>query len=364
MNFDHCYAVIMAGGGGTRLWPLSRQAHPKQMIHFFKEGTLFQLAVRRLLSLFGNDKIYIVTIAEQANELKRDCPEIPSENFLIEPQPRGTASVIGLSAIALKELDPQAIMAVLTSDHFIKNDDVFQELVRASVEVASADYLVTLGVIPTYPATGYGYIQRGDLIGEYLNMPVYIARRFKEKPDKAQAEAFIESHDHDWNSGMFVWRVDRILGEFKRQMPEFMDSLMQIEENWNSMNRDVVIQKVWPKIKPQTIDYGIMENADRMVVIPATGLGWSDVGSWESLFEVLPVDEKGNINLGSQSINLETTNSLVYSTGSSRLVVTIGLNNLIIVDTGDALLVCERSQAQLVRQLVSLLRQNDRTEYL
>jgi len=364
MNLEHCYAVIMAGGGGTRLWPLSRLAHPKQMIHFFKEGTLFQLAVQRLLGLFSSDKIYVVTIAEQASELKRDCPEIPPENFLIEPQPRGTASVIGLGAIALKERDSQAIMAVLTADHYIKHDEIFQKLIRASVEVASGDYLVTLGVIPTYPATGYGYIQHGNLIGKYQDMPVYIARKYKEKPDESQARAFIKSGDHDWNSGMFVWRVDRILKEFKRQMPELNSTLMQIAKDWNTSNREAVIQKVWPEINPQTIDYGIMEKAKRVVVIPATDLGWSDVGSWESLFEVLPVDEDGNLNMGSQSINLNTNDSLVYSTNPAKLVVTIGLNNLIVVDTGDALLVCERSKAQQVRQLVNQLRQNNRTEYL
>jgi mannose-1-phosphate guanylyltransferase len=364
MNFDHCYAVIMAGGGGTRLWPLSRQARPKQMVHFFEKGTLFQLAVHHLLGLFTYDRIYVVTIADQVADLKRDCPEIPAENFLIEPQPRGTASVIGLAAVVLEKKDPQAIMAVLTADHFIQDNQVYHNLLRGAVEVAEQNYLVTMGITPTYPATGYGYIQYGDLIGCYQGFQAYIVRKFKEKPSEEQARSFLEKGDHAWNSGMFVWRVDQIAGEFRRQMPELAASLKQISDQWDSPDRESVVQQVWPIIKPQTIDYGIMENADRVAVIPAKGLGWSDVGSWDSLFEVLPVDDNGNVVMGGQHIGLETTGTLICTSDSPRLVATIGVNDLIIVDTGDALLVCSRSHAQKVRQVVSILKEKNCTDYL
>ncbi len=364
MNFDHCYAIIMAGGGGTRLWPLSRQARPKQLVRFFEKGTLFQIAIQRLLGLFTYDRIYVVTIAGQADDLQRDCPEIPAENFLIEPQPRGTASVIGLAAVALEKIDSQATMVVLTADHFIQDDRLYHNLLRAAVEIAAQNYLVTLGITPTYPATGYGYIQYGELIGRYQDLPAHTVQKFKEKPTEDQAQSFLEKGDHAWNSGMFVWRVDQISAEFRRQMPELAAGLKQISDQWNSPEREDVIKAVWPRIKPETIDYGIMEHAERVAVIPARGLGWSDVGSWDSMFEVLPVDDLGNVVRGGQHIGIETTRTLIWASNSSRLIATIGVNDLIIVETGDALLVCSRSQAQKVRQMVTILKEKNRLEYL
>ena len=364
MSLEHAYAVIMAGGGGTRLWPLSRQAKPKQLAHIFDQGTLFQMAVHRLLGLFTYDRIYIVTVADQVEDLRRDCPEIPLENYLIEPMPRGTASVIGLGAVALEKRDPKAIMVVLTSDHFIEDGRVFHNLLRASIEAASDNYLVTLGITPTNPSTGYGYIQHGEELGHYQGLPAFLVKKFKEKPKAEQAREFIEKGDHDWNSGMFVWKTDMILREFDRQMPELAAGLWQISASWKTPDRNAVIRRVWPDIKPQTIDYGIMENADREIVIPATGLGWSDVGSWDSLFEVLPVDDKNNVVSGGENISLDTTDTLVFSRGSQRLIVTIGVKDLVIVDTGDALLVCNRNQAQKVRDIVDQLKKTNRTEYL
>ena len=208
------YAVIMAGGGGTRLWPLSRKARPKQMLRLLEERSLFQTSVQRLDGVFPPDRIYVVTVEEQAAELQQQCPQIPAENYLLEPMPRGTASVIGLAAVALKRRDPQAVMAVLTSDHYIGNEPGFRELLAAAYDVAQEDYLVTLGISPTFPATGYGYIQRGALLGSYRDYEVYRALRFKEKPAEKQAQRMLASGDHSWNSGMFVWKVDRILEEF------------------------------------------------------------------------------------------------------------------------------------------------------
>jgi mannose-1-phosphate guanylyltransferase len=364
MNFEHAYAVIMAGGGGTRLWPLSRQAKPKQLANIFDQGTLFQMAIERLLGLFTYDRIYIVTVADQVEDLRRDCPEIPAENFLIEPTPRGTASVIGLGAVALENRDSKAIMVVLTADHFIKEVQVFHNLLRASIEVASDNYLVTMGITPTSPSTGYGYIQHGEELGHYQGLSAYLVKKFKEKPAIEQAREFVDRGDHDWNSGMFVWKTDTILREFDRQMPELAAGLWQISASWKTPDRNSVVRRVWPGIKPQTIDYGIMEHADRVVVIPATGMGWSDVGSWDSLFEVLPSDEKGNVISGGENINLDTSETLIFSKGSGRLIVTIGVKDLVIVDTGDALLVCDRSQTQKVRDIVNQLKVMKRIEYL
>jgi mannose-1-phosphate guanylyltransferase len=353
---ENYYSVIMAGGGGTRLWPLSRQAKPKQMLQLIDERSLFQVAVQRLEDLFPPERILIVTVADQAAELQQQAPEIPEENYLIEPMPRGTASVVGLAGIALRHRDPNAIMAVLTSDHFIGNVDGFLQLLRAAEQVAIDGYLVTLGIEPTSPSTAYGYIQQGDLIGPYHGLSVYHALRFKEKPDEAQAVSLLASGDHAWNSGMFVWKVDQILGEFARQMPQLHDRLENISRSWGMLDQEKVLHQEWSEIIPETIDYGIMEGARKVAVIPAGDLDWNDVGSWDSLFEVLPANETGNIIMGGQHIGLDTSDSLIYQNDENRLVVTIGIENLVIVDTGDVLLVCHKGDAQKVRQVVSRLR--------
>lgn len=357
--FDHYYAVIMAGGGGTRLWPMSRKAHPKQMLQLIEERSLFQTSVERLDGVFSCDQIYVVTVQEQAAELQNQCPDIPVENFLIEPMPRGTASVVGLAAVALRQKDPQATMAILTSDHFIGNEEGFRKLLQSAWEVAQDGYLVTLGISPSFAATGYGYIQRGEQLGSYRGFDVYRALRFKEKPDEVQARKMLEGGDHTWNSGMFVWRVDQILEEFERQMPDLAADLNKIEQAWGKEDGGSVVQSIWPQLKVETIDYGIMEGARQVAVIPASDLRWSDVGSWDSLFDVLPADENGNIVMGGRHYGLETRDSLVYVNQEHRLIVTIGVEDLVLVDTGDVLLVCRKDQAQKVRQVVEHFKKTD-----
>ena len=360
----HFYAVIMAGGGGTRLWPLSRSNSPKQTLQLTDEGTLFQLAVKRLDGLFDPLNMLVVTIAEQLAVLQKQAPQIPLENYLIEPMPRGTASVVGLAAIAIQKRDPEGTMVVLTADHFIANVPKFQQSLKAACSLAQDGYLMTLGITPTFPATGYGYIQRGNFLQESEGMPAYLVTQFKEKPARQLAEEFIRTGDHDWNSGMFIWRIDRILEEFHRHMPELARQLDIIGDAWNTSRKDAVLGHEWPLIKPQTIDYGIMEKASRVGVIPVPDLEWNDVGSWESLFEVLPGDENGNIVLQGNYINIGTTKSMVYSSSSERLVVTIGLENMIVIDTGDALLVCNRRDAQQVRNVVQILKDRGDKRYL
>lgn len=358
------YAVIMAGGSGTRLWPLSRENKPKQMLKIGSDQTFFQIACDRLKGLFAPEKILVVTIAEQAAELKQQVPEIPAENYLIEPMPRGTASVVGLAATVLHKRDPQAVMVVLTSDHAIENVGYFQKLLRAAYKVAQTGMLVTLGITPTVPSTGYGYIQRGERLDSVDGQPVHKVLRFKEKPSAEAAREMLAGKDHDWNSGMFIWRVEDILLEFSTHMPKLAETLKTIQAAWATQAQDDTISKLWPKIEPQSIDYGIMERAQRVAVLPAAGLGWSDVGSWDAVFDLLKPDKEGNILLNALNVCIDSSQNLVISEGTDRLITTIGVEDMVIIDTMDVLLICKRDEAQKVREAVQKLKEAGQTLYL
>jgi mannose-1-phosphate guanylyltransferase len=354
----------MAGGGGTRLWPISRKESPKQLLPLLGRETLFQSTVARLEKLFPHERILVVTVDEQARVMYEQVPSIPTENYLIEPAPRGTASVVALAAAVLQKRDPQAVMAIQTADHHIRNQDLFQYLLHTAFDVANKGYLVTLGITPTFPSTGYGYIQQGDALDGDYKYPVYAVKRFTEKPDEATAQILLRSGDHSWNSGMFVWRVDSILAEVERQMPELYAAVTEIASAWDSPHKEDVIQKLWYDLRSQTVDYGVMEKAERVAVLPAGGLGWSDVGSWDSLFEVLLPDMNGNVSVNSQHLPLDTHNALVYSVNDQRLVVTIGLDDVVVVDAGDVLLVCKTDQSQKVKNIVEHLKRHNQEKFL
>lgn len=361
---EHTYAVIMAGGGGTRLWPVSRKEKPKQLLSLLGKETLFQSTVARLEKLFPPERILIVTVAELAREMQEQAPSIPVENYVIEPAPRGTASVVALAAAVLRKRDPEAVMAIQTSDHYIRNKDLFHYLMRTAFDVANRNYLVTLGITPTFPSTAYGYIQQGDsLDGEY-KYPVYMVKRFIEKPDEETAQQLLRNGDHSWNSGMFVWRADAILEEIEKQMPDLFQAVSEISAAWDTPRRNDVMQEHWQDLKNQTIDYGIMEKAKQVAVLPAGGLGWSDVGSWNSLFEVLLPDMNGNVATNAQHLAVDTHNTLVYSDDEQRLVVTIGLDDMVVVDAGDVLMICKADQSQKVRDVVEHLKRHRQEKYL
>jgi len=361
---EHTYAVIMAGGGGTRLWPVSRRNKPKQLLPLLGEETLFQSTVNRLMDVFTPERILVVTVAEQASEMQVQVPSIPLENYLIEPAPRGTAPAVGLAATILLKRDPEAAMAVLPSDHFIRNRDLFHYLLRTAFNIASRNYLVTLGITPLNPSTAYGYIQQGESLDGDFMYPAYKVRRFKEKPDEKTAQGFLRSGDHSWNSGMFVWRADAILAEINSQIPALAGALNRISAVWNTPESSSTLEALWHDLKVETIDYAVMEKAGRVAVLPAGGLGWSDVGAWDSLFDVLFPDMNGNVAVNSQHLALETHNVLVYGNDPDRLIVTIGLDDMVIVDVDDVLLVCKVDQAQKVREVVEHLKKHRQENYL
>ena len=358
---NHFYALIMAGGVGSRLWPLSRQRSPKQVLPLVGEVSMFRTAVERLRPLFSPDEVFVVVGAEQVDLLKAEQTGIPDRNFIVEPVGRGTAPAIALSAIRLRQHDPTAIMAVLTADHFIGDEESFRAVLQAACEAAAQNHLVTLGITPSFPSTGYGYIERGQHLMNALDYAVYQVMAFREKPDLVTAKHFVVDGRHSWNSGMFVWKVSRFLDELSRTMPEFYQQLMRIDAALGTPDFDWVLHEVWTDVKPQTVDYGVMEKARDVAVIPAE-FGWNDIGSWATLLDILEGDEQGNVTRHAQHLGVDTRNTLVF--GSERLVATIGLQEMIIIDTDDAILVCPKDRAQDVKKIVDELKQQGRAEYL
>jgi mannose-1-phosphate guanylyltransferase len=292
--------------------------------------------------------------------MREQVPDLPAENYIIEPSGRGTAPCIALSALYLRRLNPEAIMAVLTADHFIEKWELFRQALAEAGRLARQGYLVTLGIKPTFPSTGYGYILRDEPLSCGGDLEAYRVKRFTEKPDQPTARKFVATGRYYWNSGMFIWRVADVMAEFHRQMRPLFDQLVEIDSAIGTPQEKEVLERVWPEVEKQTIDYGIMEGARDVAVIPVD-IGWSDVGSWATLLDLLPGDEDGNVVTG-RHLGIDTRRTLFYS--PDRLVATVGLEEMIVVDTGDALLICPKDRAQDVKKIVEELKARGKESFL
>jgi mannose-1-phosphate guanylyltransferase len=351
------YALIMAGGTGTRLWPRSRAATPKQFLPLLGDRTMLQETADRILPLVRPEQIIVVTGQRYIDLVGQQLPEVPPHQLIGEPSGKGSAPAIGLGALTMLAADAHATMVVLSSDHQIRKVDVFREALKAAEELAQQGYLVTLGIQPTEPQTGYGYIQRRQEIGQFNGFAAYEVARFVEKPNHATAKEYVQSGQYSWNAGIFIWRVDTIMNAFGEYLPQLSQQLSAIEQAGGPSN-PAAFGAVWESIENITIDYGVMERAQRIAVIPVD-IGWSDVGDWDSLAELAAEDGRNIIQ--AQHVGIDTRNTFVYS-NSDRVITTIGLDNFLVVDTGDAILVAPRDRAQDVKRVVEELKRQGRTD--
>lgn len=359
---SNAYAVIMAGGPGSRLWPLSRQNRPKPLLSLVDESrSMFQISIERLYPLFTPDRILVVTGAEMMPLFKSQVPDIPAENFIVEPIARDTAPAVGLGAIHVRHRDPDALMAVLTADHYIADVVTFRNVLDVACRVAAQGEIVTLGIAPTYAATGFGYIEKGALKETLDGISIYQLRRFIEKPDQAMAEKLVADGNYSWNSGMFIWPVRRVMAEFEHHAPELSADLERLAAAIHRPDYEALLAEVWPKIHKISVDYALMEHIHEGINVIPVEMGWSDIGNFETLYEILTAKTGDHVVSGRQPLVIDSQRLLIFS---QRLVAAIGIQDMVIIDTNDVLLVCPRDRAQDVKKLVETLKENEQNEYL
>ena len=355
------YAVIMAGGQGTRFWPRSRRKRPKQLLNIVGSESMIRQTVDRLVPLVQPRDVYVVTGKDHMEELVRHVSDVPAGNILAEPEGRNTAPCIGLAAMLLKKKDPGGVMVVLPSDHVILDKEGFVETLKFAADAAGrGDYIITLGMKPDRPETGYGYIKTGIRHEATGRRDIFKVESFVEKPDKKTAEEYVKSGQYLWNAGMFVFKVSTILKAIETHMPELYTGLLRLEPFLGTGGQEKALSEIYGSLPSVSVDYGIMEKADNVLVIPAD-FGWNDVGSWTAIDDLLPRDEHGVV-AHAEHISIDTRDCIVYS--PKKLVATIGVSNLIVVETDDALLICDKSRAQDVKKVVEILEKEGKASYL
>jgi mannose-1-phosphate guanylyltransferase len=364
------YAVIMAGGIGARFWPKGTTKHPKQFLKIVSDHeTMIQTTYKRLEGVFHDEKIFVVTNKAYKNEVHKQLPRIPESNIICEPFGRNTAPCIGLACLFIGQFDQKANVLVIPSDHIIKDTEEYRKVLKCGLQfVSEAGGIVTLGITPTKPETGYGYIQF-DLdkmipvkveADNDIFEKVFKVKTFAEKPNQELAKAFIESGDFLWNSGMFMFRIDTMINEINSQLPELSESLKRLENNLLSNDFEKILESEYGKIKGISIDYGVMEKSHDVYTI-RSDFGWSDVGSWDEIYNIKDKDSNGNVKHG-RTVTINTKNCLIMN--DQRITATVGIEDLLIIDTDDGLLICKRGESQNVREVVDFLRRKGLDEFI
>jgi len=364
---NHLYALIICGGGGTRLWPRSRNKTPKQFSRLFGKETLYQKTVKRLRGLVSPDKIYVVTTGkEYALEIKKETPSIPSKNIFWEPKRRNTAIACGLGTLIIHKKDPQAVVMNFWADHLIKDEGVFRKTEKIASQIAFGEKtLVAIGIKPKWAHTGLGYIKAGNVFKKIEDVSVYKLEKFVEKPDQKTAEKFLESGNYYWNSGMYVWQADFFLRALKNYAPETFSALEKIENAFGRKEFLKVMKLAYEKAPDISVDMAVSEKIKNAFVIPAD-FGWNDVGDWSVIYELVSKDKDGNaiIKFGQKGefVGLGAKNNLIQF--DDQLIAAIGVEDLIIVDTTDVVLICRKKNAQKVKEIVNLLKEKNKIKYL
>jgi len=358
------FAVIMAGGVGTRFWPRSRERSPKQFLEILGQGTLIENALARIQPLVEPQNAFVVTNKLQAEALRKLVPTLAKENILAEPLGRNTAACVGLAALWVHRLDPNGVMVVSPADHIVQDTEEFLRILKLAVQVAQEkDALVTIGIKPTHPETGYGYIQSAEVDDDnnaYRSQGVYRVKTFAEKPNLETAERFLKSGDFFWNSGIFIWKANVILREIELHLPELHEQLQNIRQSIGTGAYEQTLEHAYRIIRSISIDYGVMEKAGNVYVVKGD-FGWSDVGSWDEVVRLTPRDSDGN-SLRGRTVIHDSKNNFIDA--GARLVATIGVEDLIIVTTDDAVIVCKKGRSQDVKEVVDFIRRKQMNEYL
>ncbi len=354
-------ALIMAGGLGTRFWPKSRQDHPKHLLRVLGKKTLIQNTVSRLNPLISPEQTFVVSTDSQLEKIRAQLPGVPAGNVIAEPMGKNTAPCIGLAALYMQRIDPDAVMVVLPADHIVDGRKLFHKTLQVARKVAAeTDCIVTIGVEPDYPSTGYGYIQSETEVDCIDGLSLYTVKTFAEKPNLATAQRFLQSGDFLWNSGIFIWKIKTILAEIEEHLPQVHDGLMEIKAVLGTAKEESTKNRVYRQIRSVSIDYGVMEAAKNVKVLKAK-FGWNDLGSWDQIYKLHEKDENDNVLVGD---HLVTDSRGCFVDAEDRSVALVGLDNVIVVDTGDAVLVCSRDQAQNVKSIVDLARRKKKKDLL
>ena len=361
MSNKHHYVAIMAGGIGSRFWPMSRTAYPKQFLDVLNTGkTLIQWTYERYAKFIPDENIFIVTSEEYVGIVKEQLPKIPLQNILAEPSRKNTAPCIAYISFKLAQLDPEAVFVVAPSDHLILEEEAFQQTALQALDfVENIKSLVTLGIKPTHPNTGYGYIQYE---GHEVANGVYKVKTFTEKPDLEIAKTFIASGDFLWNAGIFAWKASPILNAFEKHQPEMFELFDQQKALFNTADEHQAIAKIYPLCVNISIDIAIMEKADNVYVIPSS-FGWSDLGTWNSAYENIEKDYLGNAVASNNVVVIDATKCMINAP-KDKLVVVQGLDDFIVVDTKDVLLICSKEKEQSIKEYVAEVKRNKGDQYI
>ncbi len=345
---EHLNAVILAGGSGTRLWPLSTPSFPKQFLPLPNGRSMIQESLVRVESLISSEQAWVVTGRSMIELVREHLPTMPVSQILGEPMGRSTAAAIGWAAATIARRDPQATMMVLTADHVITKIGLFNQALRLAARLAGLGYLVTLGIKPTGPETGYGYIRYGAALSEGFDHQAFYGERFVEKPNVAMALTYLQDGHYVWNSGMFVWKVETILAELKKHLPELAQKLDTIAESMGTARERATLDELWPTLQTISIDYGVMEKANKFAIIPVD-IGWNDVGNWEQYGSLFPADQD-EVRCVGHHVGIGSSNIFVYN-NTQRQVFTIGLDDVVVIEMDDKTVICHKDEVQRVKEL-------------